>query len=373
VTATVLGFAVTALIVLFFSPSWVSFVAWRAMPRQNWDLVAVRRAVAVVRQIADPITEIRDPAHTTVRWRLLFPTLGHFLHVPPAAVLLLSPLGCVLVLSLLIQCAHRRGLRWLECTQLAIVVGCTSWFFVATGWLGYFDSWLVLGLLVVSFSQAEGLILAACVLTPWVDERFVIGFPLAILVRWIDDERGGRSFSDFALWLRCEAARPALVVLLFVAVRLWLLGRGGSDDLVTYAHRLQPTPVERLFFGAWEGLRVGWFLIGGAVVILVRRGNTFGALLLAAGVVITTTVGLAIANDLSRSAALSITVVPLAWGLARTTAIWRRGGVRWALVAAALALPAHHVVSNFILPVNGLWVELRVLAASGLVAVWRGS
>jgi hypothetical protein len=372
--ATVLGFAVTGLIVLFFSPSWVSFAAWRAMPQQYGDLVAVRRAVVVEQQIADPTTEIRDPIHTTVRWRLLFPTLGHLLHMPPLAVLLLSPLGCVLVLSLLIRCAHRRGLPWLECTQMAIVVGCASWFFVATGWLGYFDSWLVLGLLVVSFSTAEGMILAACALTPWVDERFVVGFPLAMLVRWIDEERGGTSLSQFALWLLREAAQPALVVLLVVAVRLLLLGRGGSDTLATYAHHVPAArlSVERLLWGAWEGLRVGWFLIGAAIFILAKRGNTFGALLLAAGVVATTTAGLLIANDLSRSATLPITVVPLAWSLARTTAIWRRAGVRWALVAAALVLPAHHVVTDFILPVSGLWVELRLLADSGLVAVLRG-
>jgi hypothetical protein len=375
VRATVLGFAATALIVLFFSPSWVSFAAWRAMPQQYGDLVAVRRAVAVVQQIADPTMEIRDPIHGIVRWRLLFPTLGHLLHVPPAAVLLLSPLGYVLVLSLLIRCAHRRGLPWLECTQMAIVVGCASWFFVATGWLGYFDSWLVLGLLVVSFSPAEGMILAACALTPLVDERFVLGFPLAMVVRWVDDERGGTTLSEFALWLLREAARPALVVLLIVAVRFSLIGRGGSDSLATYAHRVAfaRLSVERLLWGAWEGLRVGWFLIGAAVVILAKRGNKFGALVLAVGVVMTTTAGLAIANDLSRSATLAITVVPLAWGVARTTAIWRRAGVRWALLVAALVLPAHHVVSDFILPVNGLWVELRLLADSGLVAVLRGS
>jgi hypothetical protein len=90
VRATVLGFAVTGLIVLFFSPSWVSFAAWRAMPQQYGDLVAVRRAVVVEQQIADPTTEIRDPIHTTVRCRLLFPTLGHLLHMPPGGTAALA-------------------------------------------------------------------------------------------------------------------------------------------------------------------------------------------------------------------------------------------------------------------------------------------
>jgi len=38
------------------------------------------------------------------------------------------------------------------------------------------------------------------------------------------------------------------------------------------------------------------------------------------------------------------------------------------LTAAALVLPAHHVVSDFILPVNALPRELRLLANSGLIA-----
>jgi len=374
VRAIALGLAVSALIVIFFSPAWVSFAAWHAMPDRYADLVTVRRAVAVIQQIADPTTEIRDPFHGIVRWRLLFPTVGHLLHLPPVIVLLLSPLGCVLVLSLLIQGAHSRGVPWLECARLAIVVGCASWFFVATGWLGYFDSWLVLGLLVVSFAPHEGTVFAACALTPWIDERFVIGFPLAVLVRWLDDELGGASLRDLLRWLLREAVRPMLVVAVVGAVRLSLVGRGGSDGIATYAHRVafSGLPTERLLFGAWEGLRAGWPLVGAAVAVLMTRGYRLSALLLAAGVFTTTLVGLATANDLSRSATLAIPVVPFGWSLARTTAMWRRSGFGWALAAAALALPAHHVVSNFIMPVNGLWVELRLLARSGLIAVFGG-
>jgi hypothetical protein len=234
--ATGLGLAVSLLIVVFFSPSLVSFAAWRAMPRQFADLVPVRRGVAVVQQVEAPFTEIRDPLHKIVRWRLLFPLVGHVLHLPPALVLVLSPAGCILVLSLLIDSAHGRGIPWLECALLGVVVGATSWFFVATGWLGYFDSWLVLGLFAVSFGP-RWTVLSACLLTPWVDERFVIGFPLAMLVRWLDNPRGGMSPRDLARWFPREGVTPAVLVLIIATLRLSLAGRSGSDDLVAYWQR----------------------------------------------------------------------------------------------------------------------------------------
>jgi hypothetical protein len=368
--ATGLGLAVSISIVVLFSPSLVSLAAWRAMPMQFADLVPVRRAVAVAQQVEDPFVEIRDPLHKIVRWRLLFPVVGYVLHLPPTLVLLLSPVGAILVLSLLIERARGRAIPWLECALLGVVAGATSWFFVATGWLGYFDSWLVLGLLAVSFAPRRWMILSACLLTPWVDERFFLGFPLAMLVRWLDDPRGGTSLRDLARWFPREGITPAVLVLIIATVRLSLIGRSGSDDLGAYWQRVAflRIPATRLLFGAWEGLRVGWPLAGIAVLMLARRRKSLGAALLAFGVLATTMAGLATANDLSRSATLAIPVIPLGWALARSTEGWRRWRVGWLLAAAALVLPAHHVVSDFVLPINSLPRELRVLADSGLVA-----
>jgi hypothetical protein len=283
---------------------------------------------------------------------------------------MLSPVGCILVLSLLIGRAHGRGVPWLECGLMGVVVGAASWFFVATGWLGYFDSWLVLGLFTVSFAPRRWMVLSACLLTPWIDERFVLAFPLAMLVRWLDDARGGTSLRDLVRWFPHEGMTPAVLVLIVAMVRLWLTGRGGSDDLGAYWQRVAffRIPVTRLLFGAWEGLRAGWPLVGSAVAVLAKRGNPLGAALLALGVLVTTIAGLATANDLSRSATLAIPVIPLGWGLARSTDGWRRWRVGWVLAAAALLLPAHHVVSDVILPVNALPRELRLLANSGLIA-----
>ena len=42
--------------------------------------------------------------------------------------------------------------RWSVLALTTLLATC-SWFFVSTGWLGYFDSWLILSLLVVTFTR----------------------------------------------------------------------------------------------------------------------------------------------------------------------------------------------------------------------------
>lgn len=370
VKASVHGLLVALLIVLFFSPSWVSFVAWHQRPAEFGDLVPVRRARSVVRQVADPFTEIVDPIHKIVRWRLFFPLIGHALGLPPVLVLLLSPAGAILVLTILIQRAHERGIDWLECDRLAIVFGASSWFFVATGWLGYFDSWLALSLLTVSFARRRALVVIVCLLAPWIDERFILGVPLAFLIRWVDTSAGSTSPPDHCRWLVAEAMLPVLAVALVAVIRIVLAGRGGSDDLGTYWHRVGffHLPLTRLARGAWEGLRIGWFLAAVAVVLSKRRGAPLGASLLAAGAIGTMVVGLVSANDLSRAGTLVLPIVPLGWVLARSTGSWRYWRLDWVLPGLTLAIPAQHVVSDFVMPVNSIVTEVRALQESGLVA-----
>ena len=58
--------------------------------------------------------------------------------------------------------------------------------FVSTGWLAYFDSWYVLGLLVATFSgsRSSPRPQPACC-APWIDERFVLALPLVVLIRGV--------------------------------------------------------------------------------------------------------------------------------------------------------------------------------------------
>jgi hypothetical protein len=90
--AFALALAVTLLLIRFFSPSWIAFWAWARVPDVFSNGVLVRRGVHVTAQVADPFAEIPDRVHKVVRWRLLFPILGHYLGLPPGVVLALSHL-----------------------------------------------------------------------------------------------------------------------------------------------------------------------------------------------------------------------------------------------------------------------------------------
>lgn len=356
---------VSALLVLFFSPAWVAFRAWSRVPEVFWQVVPVRRGVQVMKQVGDPFTEITDPLHRILQWRLLLPLSGHVLGLAPEFVLVLAPLGCVLVLAVLVAQGRALGASVAEGCLLAIVAGAGAWFFTSSGWLGYYDSWLVLGLWIVAWARSPWVVWLACALTPWVDERFALGFPLALLVRWIagaDASSSPLSLRGLALWLVREARVELVVVGLWAVVRLWLAGRTGSQGLGDYGRAIDSgVPAWRFAFGGWEGLRAGWIPVLLAAPLLMSKRENAAGLLLALGIVATTLVGLMTSNDLSRSAVLALPVLPLGWGYLRGTARWRRLHVAPLLGAAALLLPANHVISTFTVPIHGLWREVHDL------------
>ena len=360
--AVALGMSVFLLVLLFFSPSWVAFRAWARVPDVFSRSIPVARGAYAAMQLADPSVEITEPVHRIVRWRLLMPVVGHYLGLPPWMVLGLSYVGCVAVLVLLIRLGRRRAYSWTECAMLAVVMGAAGWFFTSTGWLGYYDSWLVLGLLIVAWARSRWLLWLACALTPWVDERFVLGFPLALLVRWIDASSTAPAGHD-TRWVLRDVLGAGFLVATYVALRLWLAGQGGSPSLAEYWTGVESTRVPRwrLLFGSWEGLRLGWIPVLLSPILLFWRRRVLAALLLALGVGGTVVAGLATANDLSRSMALVVPAVPLGWDLARTRSQWTRWRLGPVLAALALLLPANHVISTFTVPVEQLWHEVRLL------------
>jgi tetratricopeptide (TPR) repeat protein len=71
--------------------------------------------------------------------------------------------------------------------------------------------------------------------------------------------------------------------------------------------------------------------------------------------------GLLTSNDPSRSMVLLVPVVPLGWAFARGVRGWLRWHVPSLLAAAALLLPAQHVVSDFSQPIFSLRHEVGLL------------
>jgi hypothetical protein len=368
VRAAGMAMLVSTLLVLFFSPAWVAFRAWSRVPEVFWQVVPVRRGIQVMNQVGDPFAEITDPLHKILQWRLLMPLAGHYLGLAPGVVLGLAPLGCIVVLAVLFAQGRARGGSVAECSFLAIVAGAGAWFFTSTGWLAYYDAWLVLGLWTVAWARDRRIVWLACALTPWVDERFVVGLPLALLVRWLASQEASSpalSLRELPRWLVREAGVGLLVVGTWVVLRIWLAGRTDSQTLGDYSREVEfaQIPTWRLAFGSWEGLRVGWIPVLLAVPSLMRRKQSEAGVLLALGIGATTLVGLATSNDLSRSAAVALPVLPLGWGYLRATERWKRWHAAPLLAAAALLLPANHVISTFTVPIHGLWREVRALQA----------
>ncbi len=334
-----------------FSPAWSAFSLWPRVPEMSF-MVEVRRGAAVLAQVAQPGAPVADPLHAAIQWRLLFPLIGRILHLPAPALFALAHVGALGVLAWLITLCRRAALPWRDTALAACTLGAASWFFTATGWLGYYDSWLALALLFVAFAAARWPVVLACVWAPWIDERFVIAAPLALLCRWL--HRPDR------FDLRRDLLPPAALLAAFVAVRLGLLSGhtapGATATGYLAGKNFLAAPPARIALGIWEGLRAAWLPLLAGLVLL--RTTPRRALVLAVSTVAVLLVGLATAQDYSRSLTMLLPVAVLGVVLAaQAPAPWLP---RLLLVSAPLALllPAHHVMNDRVDRIFYLYHEL---------------
>lgn len=373
-TLALLGLIAFAVLAVRFSPNWIPFSRLveesrvhvvgqddgQAIEQAIFQGHSVNRGYHVLKQTRDLGMEITEPNHKIVRWRLLVPTVGHVLKLPDWAVLGLAQVGCVVLLVMLIAIATCRsagsGRPSYEVLCFGLVAGASAPFFTSMGLLGYYDSWLAVALLAVGFAKRRWLVLLACVLAPWIDERFVIGFPLALCVRRIVDNEA--RLSRWA-WLRRETLWPTVVVAVYALVRLKVGGAGGSQTTVQYLHEFvfssTLTSSERAF-GIWQGLRLGWVLVAVALMVAwsaVDRRLEAG--LLVAGTIITGVIGALTALDTSRSMVMIMPLVPLGWSMAGQLAWWRRFHAPIGLAVVAILLPAWHCLGDHFQSVDNLW------------------
>ncbi len=257
--------AAAGLSLYFFSPR---YVLWRLLgtPVTPPELV---RAGDALRQVAHPLVHIDSRVNSVLEWRLLFPMLGHLLRLPDVVYLALPHLGALIALGFVVALARRHGLGWPRAIACAAILATSDWFFVSVGWLGYFDSWCILALLLVAFAQRKWIALAAILAAPWVDERFVVALPLCLVLRamplgGIAADAGGR-IRWRHLFELCLALLPWLLVR--AAFYFWR-----SDDVTSHHLKNLATangairPISYLA-GLWEGARWGWL----AVVALVGQ------------------------------------------------------------------------------------------------------
>lgn len=379
-----LGLAAFVLLTARFSPDWLEFSRGfsgvqltastpeqaRAFQQRIFSAYSAR-GYYVMQQARDLGASIDDPNHKIVRWRLLIPAVGHLLNLPGWVVLGIAHAGCLAMVLMFVAIGWRgsgsMGARTLSVLCFAVVAGASAPFFTSMGLLGYYDSWLAVALLTVGFSRQRWSLLVACLLGPWIDERFVIGLPLALFVRYLAGH--GRSATHWD-WFKREALWPLLIAGSYVLIRLRLGGSGGSQTVGQYLHEFvfsKNISAQARVSGLWEGLRVGWALVLAGLAGVWRaemsRRRT-EAWLFTGGTLLTAAAGLFTALDMSRSMVLLLPLVPLGWmALTRIPA----AGFPYLppiLAAASLLLPANHVVGDHSRPVDSIWSPSEITAAS---------
>jgi tetratricopeptide (TPR) repeat protein len=351
-----------ALLLLFFCPPLSVFLIGSRIPETHF-LIELRRAASVLAQVEHPGMDIPDKLHAVIQWRLLFPVLGHVLNLPTPVFFGLAPAGCVVVLGFVITLLRRRGLGFESCGLAALSLGAASWCFTSVGWLGYFDSWLALGLLLLAFARSPWTVWAACLWAPWVDERFVIAAPLALLCRYLLEQRAAvPAQAGLARW-RPFYLVPAALLAVFLVVRLVVLP-GYSAPTATFSGYMATqknldAPPGFMAWGLWEGLRAGW---GFAVLALwLCRREQGRVLALAGGMLAVVFIGLVTAQDFSRSMTMLLPAALCGLLLAVEAAPgWLTGALR-ACALAALAIPAHHVMSDRVVAIHNFNHEIYLL------------
>lgn len=320
----------------------------------------VRRGVSVLEQVNHPGTEIGDPLHQAIQWRLLFPLIGHVLSLPPVLFFGLADLGCVAVLGYVVTLLRGGGWSWLNCSLVATTLGAASWFYTSTGWLGYFDAWLALALIVTAFGTSRWSLWAAALWAPWVDERFAIALPLALVCRWLTLSSPAKSSAGIFDW-RKDALVPATFVATFLVIRLAVLPSGSGASAAGYfgGHNFLNASAARILLGIWEGLRVGWLFVVAGLILL--RPRPLPCTALACIVVITIAIGLATAQDYSRSMTMIIPAAVLGAFLIHERLPARNQSLFTFGACAALLLPAHHVMNDRVNPIYYLYHELAAL------------
>jgi hypothetical protein len=353
--AATTSLAAFVVVIACFAPR---FVLWPFVDLDSSDIhpPEFNRAIDTLRQLDNPFMRITNPKNRVINWRLVFPILGHYLHLPRPAFLSLPALGCLVVLGYVGHLVRREAGTWWAGLAAAALSGTTSWFFVSTGWLAYFDSWCVLGLLVAAFGRSTLATAAACLLTPWVDERFVLNLPLALVVRGI--WAGGpasRILSDGARYFSFVAPYCALRVLAL------LTEQDAGSAVHLHEHLATAHNVREIALGLWSGLRALWAFVAIGPILLLRKGRLAGAVVLLVMIGATVVANVPLAHDLSRSA--SMMVPPAVLGMILLVRL-RPVQAGWPIAAALafnLMTPAHHVVEGWDrpAPIKPLHVEIE--------------
>jgi hypothetical protein len=326
------AFATVALSVFLYCPR---FENWTRGYPYSWETY---RGAGFLMQCAAPLRSDVEPA---LQWRLLLPAICHGLHLGPAA-LLVPWLGVIALCSVVTVRLVALGLSRIEAVLATLLIGTTSAAITCLGMLGVNDCWVWAGLCAVALGASKPWFAACCLLCPWIDERFIVGLPLAAVMRSILATPPGAVRTSDAVRGICIAL---LWCLPYAALRLILTvatGHGAAGQFGNTVWVQAYTWVYYIPTGWWHGLRFGWFLVMGLMLASTRALDWKVNLLIWLTLWGTICIMGLLASDLSRSAAICIPAM-LAGLILLKRVVPRQADVwLWLVLALNVALPAAH-------------------------------
>jgi hypothetical protein len=285
-------------------------------------------------------------------WRLAPAVLGYALHLRGPAALAIPWAGLLVMLWLSARLAWRLTGDLRAAALCTTLIGTTAATLAVTGWLGINDAWYASALLVVAGLPQVGWLAAACLIGPWIDERFVLGLPLACHVHTMLHGRArlgrllGLAGASLAIYLGVRLTNPLGLPAHLVTDYL-------SDSLGRFGEWLPWVSL-----GWFMSLRAAWLLVLGPLVWLIVQRRHPSALLLAALLFLPLAGITLVSADTSRAPTLLLPALFL--GLAQM-AQWKPAQLRpvlAGLLAANLLMPAMEVTYKFSGIINMLPIEI---------------
>jgi hypothetical protein len=189
-------------------------------------------------------------------WRIAPVLLAKGLGLHGYGALVIPWLGLLLLLA---QCAwivmHRTSDARFAAIATALV-GTTTATLQTTCWLGINDAWYAAALVAIALQPARALLIIAAIVGPWIDERFILAVPLALLIR----HRTGVPGSGMRL--------ASMVVLVSLVAYFGLRGGNvlhltGASSQKYWNYVLGGIPAwwPWVSIGWFAGLRAGWLLV----------------------------------------------------------------------------------------------------------------
>jgi hypothetical protein len=303
---------------------------------QYWNSDSIHREryreFAFLKQCQDPFRRDVEPA---VRWRLFPPVACHALGLTGKSAQAFCWAGLAIFTFAL--AARLDGLAAGRSWALLGTIGfATSGpFITAVGWLGLNDGWYLLALLEAAAGESVLALAGWAFVGIWTDERFLIGLPLALLVRRSLRPAGGLRLPVLAASLGC--APYAVLRIAALLAHRDAASQAYVEGMAGYWRSYAPF----IPLGCLMGYRAGWMALGAGLAGLGRGAapRLLGAGVAAASVALIS----ALAWDLDRSMGILLPIFVL--GVAAASRAGPRSrAIGWACLAANLALPYAHVV-----------------------------